>query len=142
MAPSSEPTVPHLHLDLPSIFDSVERVVEETQAFTDAEIDDEELGYRVVLLASEAVTNAIEHGNAGDPARRVRFDVLVFPDRVEIVVEDEGSGFDPQAVDNPLKKDNLLQDSGRGIFLMEEMADAVQWEADGCRVRLTINRAS
>lgn len=140
MAPSHEPAPPRLHLDLPSVFESLEEAVEATQAFAEAEIDDDEVGYRVVLLMSEAVTNAIEHGNASDPNRRFRLDIVVFADRVEVTVEDEGGGFDPQAVENPLKEAQLLADSGRGIFLMEEMADALRWEADGSRVRLTINR--
>jgi len=52
------------------------------------------------------------------------------PDRVVICVQDEGEGFDPDTVENPLQNHNLMRESGRGIFLMQRMADVVRYDRD------------
>lgn len=120
-------------------FSSVERVVDEMEAFLAGRIADEELAYRIVLLSSEAVTNAIEHGNQLDASKQVFFLVDVHADRVEVVVEDEGSGFDPSKTDDPTESAHLFREGGRGLLFMEEMADEVRFEKHGRRVRLTFH---
>ena len=117
-------------------FSSVERVVDDTSAFLEDRIEDEDLAYRIVLLATEAVTNAIEHGNKMDRAKQVFFRMDVLENRVEIVVEDQGSGFDPTKTDDPTESEHLFREGGRGLLFMEEMADDVQFEKDGRLVRL------
>ena len=142
MISNEEPAARRLHLVLPSVFESVERAVEETQSFMESATDDEGFAYRIVLLTSEAVMNAIEHGNGYDASKRVHLDLRVFADRVEMVVQDEGDGFDPAAQPDPLAEAHLLTPGGRGLFLMEEMADELRWEDNGCRLCLTLHRAS
>lgn len=132
---------PHrLHLELASEFEELEVAVEAAQAFADSYIEDEDLAYKVVLLTSEAVTNAMEHGNSLDPGKKVRMELQLFPDHIALCVEDEGPGFDPNAVSDPLAADNLLNDGGRGLFLIEELADEVTYENEGRRIRLRMNR--
>lgn len=131
-----------LHLELASEFDHLERAVEQAQAFMERTTGDDDLAYRVVLLTSEAVANAMEHGNSYDPHKRVFLEITTMPERIDVIVEDEGVGFNPADVDNPLEKNHLLDTGGRGIFLMEHMADEVRWEKDGCRLCLTFYRAS
>lgn len=131
-----------LHLDLASVADNIETVVDEAQAFVEAHHIDEELAYRVVLLASEAVTNAMKHGNKFKSSKRVVFDLVVMPDEVKIVVEDEGEGFVRDAVADPLATNNLMRDSGRGLFLMEELADEVRYELGGRRLCLRLDRST
>ena len=131
-----------LSLVLPSEFAILDRIVAETEAFLAERLDDEDLAYRVLLLATEAVTNAIEHGNELDAGKQVRMELRVGPARVELWVEDEGGGFDPARVDSPLEDENLLHDGGRGVYLIEEMADEVHFEAEGRRVRMFFNRAA
>lgn len=125
-----------MEMVLKTDFSSVELVVEETQAFLADRLEDDELAYRVVLLATEAVTNAIEHGNDLDASKKVFLRLDVSPDRVELVVEDEGAGFDPSTTDDPTDTANLFREGGRGLLIMEEMADDVQFEKDGRQVRL------
>lgn len=115
---------------------SIERVVEETEAFLGPRVADEELAYRVVLLATEAVTNAIEHGNKFDADKRVYFQIRIGSRRIELAVEDEGRGFDPQKTDDPLAEENLLREGGRGILFMESLADEVRFENGGRKVLL------
>ncbi|HMB93995.1 MAG TPA: ATP-binding protein [Rhodothermales bacterium] len=133
------PTTPasqRLQMRLASHFDNLERVVEETQRFMKDLTDDEDFAYHIVLLTSEAVTNAMEHGNGFDPEKEVELDLQVFANRIEIAVEDEGTGFKPDTVPDPLAQEQLLIDRGRGLFLMEEMADEVHFKDGGKQLRL------
>lgn len=117
-------------------FSSIEQVVDETEAFLATRIDDEDLSYRIVLLATEAVTNAIEHGNKLDSSKKVYYRLVVGDDDVQVTVEDEGEGFDPEKTDDPTASENLFRDGGRGLLFMESMADEVLFEKDGRLVRL------
>lgn len=70
------------------------------------------------LALEEAVVNGIRHGNAGDPAKRVRVRYRVGPEAIVVEVEDEGPGFDPYRVPDPTACENLDKPSGRGLLLM------------------------
>lgn len=126
----------HVHLQVESVFSEQEKVVEAAQAFAERHVDDEERAYKIVLAASEAVTNAMRHGNDSDPEKRVFIDLLAFDERIEVVVEDEGVGFDRAAIADPLDEVNLLRPHGRGIYLIETLSDEVVYESEGRRVRM------
>ena len=137
---SGEPFVTGvLEMRLDSDLSSIERVVEDTEAFLVERIRDDDLRYRVVLLATEAVTNAIEHGNKFDSAKSVFYRLEVGDTRVEVIVQDQGPGFDPEKTDDPRANENLLRDGGRGILFMKTMADEVRFEDEGRRVCLTFH---
>ena len=125
-----------LSLTLPSIHESLERVVDETEAFLSSHVPDDDLSYRILLLATEAVTNAIEHGNGLDASKSVSLHLHYEPERFTVLVEDEGAGFERARVEDPLKQENLLDDGGRGLYLMEALADEVHYENGGRRVRI------
>lgn len=129
-----------LHFKLPSTFDILEQVVEETEAFMQKICDDEDLVYRIVLLTSEAVTNAIEHGNKLDASKEVVINLEAHSDRFELSVQDEGVGFEAEQIPDPLSSDNLLEGRGRGLFFMDQMADQVLRELDGRVLRLVFHR--
>jgi serine/threonine-protein kinase RsbW len=78
----------------------------------------------------ESVINAIKHGNRSNPAKQVwvRFSMSPFPDprELRICVRDEGEGFDPNGVPDPLAPENVLKASGRGIFFMRSFMDDVR----------------
>lgn len=132
---------PHLHRTLPSTYEALEDIVNETSAFVEEHLD-EETGYNVMLLVSEAVTNAIEHGNQMEACKQVHVDVRVLTDRIEVSVEDEGVGFNRDQVDHPLDDENLLEDSGRGLFLLETLAREVHYEEHGRRIRFVLDHPS
>ena len=83
---------------------------------------------KLYLAASEAVTNGILHGNKQDPARKVTLVCEVGPKSVTLRVRDEGNGYDFATIASPLDKDNLTKESGRGIFLMRTLMDAVRFQ--------------
>jgi serine/threonine-protein kinase RsbW len=79
------------------------------------------------VAVRESVTNGIRHGNKLDPTKRVviRFE-FEGPDFV-ILVEDEGRGFNPASIPDPLSEENLLRANGRGIFFMKSFMDEVDY---------------
>ena len=89
---------------------------------------DEESSYWLDIALREALTNAIKHGNALDAEKKVEVALKVGADEIEITVEDEGSGFDPAAVEDPLAPDNLLKTEGRGIFYMRKFMDKIEYD--------------
>ncbi len=94
--------------------------------------------HKMMVSLTEAVNNAIVHGNGSDPANRVTIRCEVLPGWLVVFVNDEGKGFEPSRVRNPLRKRNLLRESGRGIFLMRTLMDRVEFEMEpgGTRVSL------
>lgn len=77
----------------------------------------------LLLSVTEATTNAIIHGNKGDRSKIVKIDVTADSNVLTIIVRDEGGGFDPTIVPDPTHPDNLLKDSGRGLYLMRVYMD-------------------
>jgi serine/threonine-protein kinase RsbW len=76
--------------------------------------------FAVRLALEEALVNAVKHGNRGDAGKEARLRYHVSADFVLLEVEDEGAGFDPAAVPNPLAPENLERPSGRGLFLIRK----------------------
>lgn len=83
--------------------------------------------HNLLVAASEAVNNAISHGNRNDPAKKVMLDVDYEDSEVVIAVEDEGGGFNPANLPDPLAPENLLKPSGRGIHIMKSLMDKVDF---------------
>jgi serine/threonine-protein kinase RsbW len=98
---------------------------------------DEELSAGFQLCASESVTNAMLHGNKMDETKQVFITAEVNSGRVVFSVEDQGAGFNPSDVPNPLAEENLLKTSGRGLFLMRTYCQDVNFEKNGSRIVLT-----
>ena len=80
---------------------------------------------------TEAVNNAIVHGNRLDPEKRVRYSLECRDEGVYCVVEDEGEGFDPGNVDDPVSPENLLREGGRGMFLIRALMKSFHVENTG-----------
>ncbi len=89
----------------------------------------------VELALSEALANAVIHGNREDPSKGVR--VAAWCDRGEhlvIAVTDEGAGFDPERLPNPTEGDRIYGDGGRGIFLIRRLMDETEYRMGGRQV--------
>jgi serine/threonine-protein kinase RsbW len=105
---------------------------------------DEDAVHWVGVAIRESVINAIKHGNRSDANKRVfvEFSTLSPPDPpgLSIRVRDEGEGFDPEGLANPLAPENLLKSSGRGIFLIRNFMDDVTLQRapeGGMEIRMT-----
>ena len=104
---------------------------------------DEDSLHWVSVAVRESVVNAIKHGNKNDESKRVVVEFtpvpLDAPEELVIRVEDEGEGFDPEDIADPLAPENILKSSGRGIFLIRSFMDDVQLQRGkerGMQVRM------
>jgi serine/threonine-protein kinase RsbW len=95
----------------------------------------------VLLAVTEATTNAIIHANKCDPAKKVTIDASDENSKLIIKIKDEGEGFDPGNIPDPTEPENLLKDSGRGIYLMKVYMDDLQYlrTPSGMELVLTVN---
>jgi serine/threonine-protein kinase RsbW len=96
------------------------------------------------MALREVLANAIKHGNAEDRSKRVHLEMDVTGEILKIRVRDEGAGFDPDKVDDPLAPENRFKTSGRGIFYMKTFMDDVRFqraEGGGMEIFLTKNLA-
>src|SRR6187399_2734052 len=109
-----------LHLTIASRFENIELV----QTVVDDALRErgvaDDTRHWVGLALREAVANAIKHGNRQDPEKQVEIEASVDPERLELRILDEGGGFDPGAVADPLAPENRFRASGRGIFYMKK----------------------
>lgn len=94
-----------------------------------------------MVSVTEAVNNAITHGNKQNPQKKVKVVGEILPGWLLVMIADEGKGFDPGQVSNPLQEENLLRESGRGIFLMRTLMDKVEIDRTdgGTEVRLWLD---
>jgi serine/threonine-protein kinase RsbW len=100
--------------------------------------DKELFGIRLAL--EEALVNAVKHGNRQDPSKTVRIRYQINSREFLIEIQDEGRGFDPEGVPDPLNPENLERPGGRGVFLMRHYMSWVQYNEAGncvtlCKVR-------
>jgi serine/threonine-protein kinase RsbW len=100
---------------------------------------DEDTESKVHLVLSEACTNAILHGNKMDESKSVVIRSRIDPGKIIIRVRDEGAGFDPGKIPDPLKEDNLLKPSGRGVYLIRQYSDEVRFSEKGNEIEVSIN---
>ena len=88
---------------------------------------DEDGSHWIGMAVREAVANAIKHGNKLDVRKKVHATFLLTGSELEITISDEGAGFDPSNVSDPLNPQNLMKTSGRGIFYMKTFMDQVSY---------------
>jgi serine/threonine-protein kinase RsbW len=96
--------------------------------------------FAIRIALEEALTNAFKHGNRNDPDKIVTLECRVNGESVVIDIQDEGKGFDPDAVPDPTEEENLEIPSGRGIVLMRSFMSEVVFQPPGNRVRMTYRR--
>ena len=123
-------------LKLPSDFNAlvdVENLID--RVCSGLGVQDEAYG-NVLIAVTEAVNNAIQHGN--ELKKELYVDVLVGDKTEEFCfsIKDEGKGFDYNQLPDPTAPENILKENGRGIFLMRNLADDVVYEGDGNSVNI------
>ena len=89
---------------------------------------------QVFLGISEAVNNAIQHGNRLDPEKWVFIRMYLLGKQLQIEVEDEGDGFCETVLFDPTTPENLKREHGRGIFIMKQLAEEVVFKEGGRKV--------
>lgn len=84
---------------------------------------EEEDQHRIGMAVREIMVNAVTHGNRYNAQKSVKVSVERSPEELVVRISDEGEGFDPETLPNPLAQENLLRNSGRGIFLVKAFMD-------------------
>ena len=97
---------------------------------------DADTTFGLKLALEEAIANAIKHGNRNDPSKHIVVRYHVDPQRVVIMVRDEGNGFHPDQIPDPTKEENLERPYGRGIMLMQSYTTKVRFNRAGNEVWL------
>jgi serine/threonine-protein kinase RsbW len=92
------------------------------------------------LAMDEAVTNAIRHGHNMDASKIIRISGILSQDKLEIRVEDEGEGFDPDSLPDPREGDSLYRSNGRGVFLIRTLSDELLYEKGGRHLTMVFNK--
>lgn len=117
-------------LTIPSSLEQIERVERMAERAADQMKFSEEDKDSLAIAVTEAVNNAILHGNKQDAKKKVHIRFLFQEKRLEVRIKDEGVGFDPSNVSDPLAPENLLKESGRGIFILSSLMDEIRYEFD------------
>jgi serine/threonine-protein kinase RsbW len=126
-----------ISIQIPSISENIRMI----ESFIDNakerfELDDDIYG-NIMIAVTEAVNNAIKHGNAGDKTKNVQLSLSLNDSLLKFIIRDEGRGFDFQNLPDPTAPENLEKIGGRGIFLMKHLSDQVEFRENGRVVELS-----
>ena len=97
---------------------------------SDIKVDESSL-FDIKLCFEEAFINAVKYGNKFNEQLTIDVDIIKKPDTIEIVVCDQGEGFDFKHCEDPTKKGNITKTHGRGIFLIKNLMDQIQYKRNG-----------
>ncbi|MGE0770466.1 MAG: ATP-binding protein [Cyclobacteriaceae bacterium] len=122
-----------IRIEIPSLSENVRMI----ESFIDNakerfHLDDDIYG-NIMIAVTEAVNNAIKHGNKSDSKRNVALTLSLEDSLIKFRVMDEGAGFDYHNLPDPTAPENIEKPGGRGIFLMKHLSDEVEF-LDGGRV--------
>ncbi|WP_439483020.1 ATP-binding protein [Cyclobacterium plantarum] len=126
-----------IKISIPSIIENITII----ESFIDNakekfQISDDIYG-NIMISVTECVSNAIIHGNKGDKKKYVRLEVKFLEDQLKFIIEDEGSGYDYQHLNDPTSPENLQKSGGRGVFIMRHLCDEINFENEGSKITLT-----
>ena len=112
----------------------VERLIEDVCEIYN--VSEDNFG-NILIAVTEAVNNAISHGNKNNPSKSVQIGFENMEKKLTFSVSDEGSGFDYNGLPDPTDPTNIDKVNGRGVFLMKHLADKVEFNQNGKEVLLT-----
>lgn len=126
-----------ISIQIPSIVENIRMI----ESFIDNAKErfhlDEDLYGNIMIAVTEAVNNAIRHGNAGNSAKNVFLSLTLNENLLKFIVKDEGPGFNHDELPDPTSPENLEKPGGRGIFLMKHLSDQVEFRENGKTVELS-----
>jgi len=108
---------------------------------TSCGFDEDEL-FAIHLAVEEAFLNAVKHGNRLDAQKKVTVEYVVTPEKFEISITDQGSGFDPDALPDPRRDENLYKSCGRGVLIIRSYMDMVEYNRTGNSIHMVKYKAA
>lgn len=128
-----------LVLELPTDVHSIESAVDFVMSrCSSCEVQARRLNLNFRVGLTEALSNAMLYGNAHDPSKNVVVEITMGEGQLKATVKDHGAGFDPGAVPDPTRPENLARACGRGLFLMRQLLDEVLYNERGNEVTLVL----
>ncbi|MGV9013350.1 MAG: ATP-binding protein [Flavobacteriales bacterium] len=127
------------HIDFPAKAENIalaEKLID--QACAEHNVPEALYG-NILIALTEAVNNAIHHGNALDPQKRVSIGYDTQGDLITFTVSDEGPGFDHENLPDPTDPRNIEKPHGRGVFLMRALSDNVKFSDNGATAEITFS---
>jgi serine/threonine-protein kinase RsbW len=126
-----------ISIQIPSMMENIRMI----ESFIDNakerfHLDDDIYG-NIMIAVTEAVNNAIKHGNGSDKRKNVFLGLSLNESTIKFTVKDEGTGFKYDELPDPTAPENLEKPGGRGIFLMKHLSDEVSFKEDGRVVELS-----
>jgi serine/threonine-protein kinase RsbW len=135
------PAGARIHFTMPSSVDCIEHAVSLVARHCLAGVSaDARLRFRLQVAVAEALANAVMRGNHEDPTKLVTIEAELRPDHIVIHVTDEGDGFDPNGVPEPLHPEHLNGTGGRGLFLIRKLVDDVRFNERGTSICMMLSR--
>lgn len=127
----------NIRIQIPSLSENI-RMIESfiDNAREKFHLDDDIYG-NIMIAVTEAVNNAIKHGNKGDSSKNVLLTLALNDKLIKFKIEDEGNGFDYENLPDPTAPENIEKPGGRGIFLMKHLSDEVDFREGGRVVELS-----
>ena len=126
-----------ISIQIPSIVENIRMI----ESFIDNAKErfhlDEDLYGNIMIAVTEAVNNAIKHGNSNNPSKNVSLSLTLNENLLRFVIKDEGTGFEYNNLPDPTAPENLEKPGGRGIFLMKHLSDEVEFMENGKTVQLS-----
>ncbi|PCI98997.1 MAG: ATP-binding protein [Flavobacteriales bacterium] len=123
-------------IELPSTLESLSEIENFIEAICEQNKFGEDHYGNILIALTEAVNNAITHGNKLNPDKKVNLNMETTTKDVEFTIKDEGAGFDYDNIPDPTLPENIEKLSGRGVFLMKSLADDVVFEENGSTIKL------
>lgn len=128
-------------LELPNDLRAIERSVEYLMdRAREAGFEDDRLRLNFRVGLTEALANAMLYGNCRDPRKRVRVEASLSSEQIAVQVTDEGRGFNPDSILDPTLPANRLRPGGRGLFLIRNLMDRVEFNERGNSIRMVLLR--
>lgn len=121
--------------DLALVAEAVELVARHTPSGI---LSPRRVQFNLRTVLAEALANAITYGNREDPSKQVEVRVEARSDGIRLTVTDAGDGFDPASVPDPTAPEAVVREDGRGLFVIRHLVDAVDFNAKGNAVCLTL----
>lgn len=118
-------------VEIPSDYESGQAIVERIMSIIESSGFSTRDAFGIRLSVDEAVINAIKHGNQFHPEKTVRVNFRLNEQGVKIEIEDQGAGFRPEDVPDPTADENLERPCGRGLMLMREFMNRIEFNAKG-----------
>jgi serine/threonine-protein kinase RsbW len=127
----------NISVQIPSIADNIRMI----ESFIDNAKErfhlNEDIYGNIMIAVTEAVNNAIKHGNQSDSSKNVHLSLSLDENLLRFIIKDEGPGFDHHSLPDPTASENIDKPGGRGIFLMRHLSDDVNFKDNGRTVELS-----